>query len=572
MSISDLFWEDSNGEWTIASLLVREFYRAEKFTNELGPEELYYILHTLDIKERFAEYWDYPEFYERMGIKHGRYRIYGPGKKGDYAWAVGDLEGALRYYEESIRNGGHPGYAGKLRLCFCQRQFDECVDIFKKVCPPHSFYQEYQALLGRTGGDDFDFNKETNAVERKYKKKSPYFISSSEYMLQVIVFSSAHLLSADSELHEMISDYFEVSREEIDELAVSLYQNEKEFYRLKKRIEPKPVKTDGTISGSIKRGCTKRAEELCRKLLNYKDIIKETQNAVVNFLQQGREEVLDQIINIAPPFGIGDADAIIFRNVFAPILRQISELPKLQLVLMRRFNPICGYPEGMSVWHEDSQELLSEGDFVDVYRAIMLDADYEILSSDILLCMMNINWYEEALFVDLVFIRKHFEWCSILLERYIDAFDRTVLRDRSGYIVYLYEAYKYLLENYEDVKNKQAWVNEDLLAKAIKRLFGKDKVQQHARPIWLSPQHLDIYLPTYSLAIEYMGKQHYEAVEYFGGEKALTENKIRDERKAELCARRDVKLIYVTYNEDVGKRAREIFEMYNSDTQALENR
>lgn len=39
----------------------------------------------------------------------------------------------------------------------------------------------------------------------------------------------------------------------------------------------------------------------------------------------------------------------------------------------------------------------------------------------------------------------------------------------------------------------------------------------HYSTAWLGEQHIDIYIPSIMLGIEYQGKQHFEAVEFFGG-------------------------------------------------------
>jgi hypothetical protein len=61
-----------------------------------------------------------------------------------------------------------------------------------------------------------------------------------------------------------------------------------------------------------------------------------------------------------------------------------------------------------------------------------------------------------------------------------------------------------------------------------------------------------------------MGAQHYEPIELFGGSRALQETKARDERKRLLCERMGVVLVYVTHEEDIGRRAREIFEEFGA--------
>jgi len=87
---------------------------------------------------------------------------------------------------------------------------------------------------------------------------------------------------------------------------------------------------------------------------------------------------------------------------------------------------------------------------------------------------------------------------------------------------------------------------------------------RHAQPIWLEPQHLDIFLPELSLAIEYMGEQHYRPVEYFGGNEGFEATTARDERKSEICKKVGVNLVYVRFDDDIKKRVEQITSAYNS--------
>ena len=68
---------------------------------------------------------------------------------------------------------------------------------------------------------------------------------------------------------------------------------------------------------------------------------------------------------------------------------------------------------------------------------------------------------------------------------------------------------------------------------------------------WLGKKSLDFYLPEYQTAIECQGRQHFEATDFFGGMKGLSERQKRDKEKAELCENNGVKLIYFNYNEKI---------------------
>ena len=59
----------------------------------------------------------------------------------------------------------------------------------------------------------------------------------------------------------------------------------------------------------------------------------------------------------------------------------------------------------------------------------------------------------------------------------------------------------------------------------------------------------DFFLPEYKCCIEYNGKQHYEAVEYFGGIERFEEQKKRDNIKKQWCKDNNIKLIEIPYTD-----------------------
>lgn len=91
----------------------------------------------------------------------------------------------------------------------------------------------------------------------------------------------------------------------------------------------------------------------------------------------------------------------------------------------------------------------------------------------------------------------------------------------------------------------EGWVSETQLYYEIKGAFPELEVEQHSRPDWLRPQHLDIYIPAMATAIEYQGVQHDQPVAFFGGEEAFRKCQERDRRKQRRCKQQGVRLIYV---------------------------
>jgi len=91
----------------------------------------------------------------------------------------------------------------------------------------------------------------------------------------------------------------------------------------------------------------------------------------------------------------------------------------------------------------------------------------------------------------------------------------------------------------------EGWISETKLFYQLKDEFSEQVVLQHFKPKWLGRQHFDIYFPFLNIAVEYQGKQHFESVEYFGGNEAFKQNIIRDKRKKDLAFQNNCELIYV---------------------------
>lgn len=73
---------------------------------------------------------------------------------------------------------------------------------------------------------------------------------------------------------------------------------------------------------------------------------------------------------------------------------------------------------------------------------------------------------------------------------------------------------------------------------------------------WLKSKNklsLDFYLQEYKIAIECQGKQHFEPIEYFGGQKTFDEIVERDKIKKNLCLKNGVKILYVKNSDDIEK-------------------
>lgn len=66
--------------------------------------------------------------------------------------------------------------------------------------------------------------------------------------------------------------------------------------------------------------------------------------------------------------------------------------------------------------------------------------------------------------------------------------------------------------------------------------------------------HYDFYLPEYNVLIEYQGRQHYESVDYFGGDKKFREQQNHDQMKRKYAKDNGYNLIEVPYTEDTSEK------------------
>ncbi|SDJ36387.1 hypothetical protein SAMN04487926_14527 [Paraburkholderia steynii] len=97
----------------------------------------------------------------------------------------------------------------------------------------------------------------------------------------------------------------------------------------------------------------------------------------------------------------------------------------------------------------------------------------------------------------------------------------------------------------------EAWVSETELLYRVRRLLPGQEVIAHGQPRWLGRQHLDIWIPSLNVALEYHGVQHFRAIDYFGGDAAFAKGQERDRRKRELCKQNEVRLIEIAYDRNV---------------------
>lgn len=590
---SDGVWLKADGfTWALSSFVARALCQSDA----LAPAELYFVLVSLGIQDRLREYWDRPEFFAKAGmaeqaaesqrrssdarIQHSNGKCDPlPGcvccayhdwlsRAGDLYWASGNLEQARQHFQRCVDEADgrefvlSAGMDGLTRLYFVRDEYAECITAFRRACPPRAFYAQQRAMEMRQDAN-LDGGQRARAREelvRKFPGTAPYFVSQAKYMSRAIVVAALRSGGIDNELRDMLVDYFGIDSAQVDELAKALDRNDEAIAPLKKHMAPKPAGSGRTLPQLLTDGDTERARKVRDLLPQCPALVDAVSLLLDDFLASGDDACMDEVIAAGSSFGIAQADALVLAEALDSRSEYIAKFPKCRLALLRRFSPICRYPKY---------------DFLTDYLEVMRQIPVEIEPCDVIAAILDLQWYKTSYNIDntgpggtrggfgKTEISDDREWFEIVLRDHPRVFDRTGWSSRESAIGAMHQAYLFLRERFNDMRRDERWISEAQLGDALAALFGKSEVQRHASPPWLSPQHIDYFLPQYALAIEYMGAQHYQPVEVFGGARALEETRARDERKRALCERMGLALIYVTYEENIGRRAIEIHAQFN---------
>jgi hypothetical protein len=93
--------------------------------------------------------------------------------------------------------------------------------------------------------------------------------------------------------------------------------------------------------------------------------------------------------------------------------------------------------------------------------------------------------------------------------------------------------------------------NEILIFNYFKENFKDQDVLYQYKPAWLGRQIFDVYFKSLNVAIEYNGKQHYQPIGFYGGDKGF-ENLVRlDLLKRKKCLENQCILFEIKYDEDI---------------------
>jgi len=122
---------------------------------------------------------------------------------------------------------------------------------------------------------------------------------------------------------------------------------------------------------------------------------------------------------------------------------------------------------------------------------------------------------------------------------------------QGAFFQYMYDAEHAFRQERSMPFPETPWVSEAALLDLVRTIWPSAIHQW--RPPFLGLQSVDIYVPEIELAIEYQGQQHYEPIEFFGGEEGFRMTQARDNRKRALLKANNVQLLEWPYHIPLSK-------------------
>lgn len=123
------------------------------------------------------------------------------------------------------------------------------------------------------------------------------------------------------------------------------------------------------------------------------------------------------------------------------------------------------------------------------------------------------------------------------------------------------------LKGYGCSKCKKSRLVENIISKLEQENIQYTVEQTFDWLIYKKKLRLDIYLPKYNTAIECHGLQHFQPIDYFGGEESFKICQERDRVKHDLCKSNSIKLFYFSKDEmndyEFGRVYNDIDELLN---------
>jgi len=539
-------------------------------TGELSPWERLFIVNHLKVNVKVHE-CGLAALYMRCGcfseavaiyrkIKHWR-------KLGDLAWIMGNLDEAMEYYyhkedknSDIFRSG--PDYDRLFKLAFYRFDWNLIKELIVKVdlCFLPNFKK---TLMGNIS-----------------VSIQPYL----DIMLLGVI--NLNLLT-DKVILQKISDGFGIVEDVLIKTIIAKSTLEKsKIVALQKRMTPKIPCQQISFPEAASRGKTERAQHLAKFIHSADDLVLKARKCMKLFIENGDNQPLQLFVEIVTQPGVAAISQTVLFSVMendgydperASFERQV-ELYQCHPLMYKRYfgrllrakfrgdialtgdNLLTGIFQQMVSIDVDFMEKLGDDTQISFEKltscrdwAAMRLEDWLLDDGYLLVCEIKSLWLKGK--ADKVSkpwsSDKHYPEFPNEMKEWKDLMQR---------------CRNWLSQKWQHEIGINPWINETQVFELIKKAFKDKEVVRHAQPVWLAPQHLDVFVPDFSVAIEYMGEQHYCPVEFFGGQEGYFRTVERDKRKAEICMNLGIKLFYVRYDDDISACIKTILSQIQNKT------
>lgn len=480
-------------------------------------------------------------------------------KLGDICWIQGEVAAAKRHYL-TVESGAQsdrtqPDYDRLIKLAFWHEQWNEVVERFADVSFSEGF-SEGRVCCCNSETTARPFLEMLAIALLKLKQDTPANV--------LTVLSSAFGLSAKA-WSTFCSDPAFGQRSTVE--------------KIKKRCPPRPGKNPPlAVEGALARGHTARAIEVLTYINQCNDLVGEAQSHLEHYGNTGDYNSLQQFIEIVTRSGITSVSHSFLFSAMGNDSFTPPEAPPERMARLYGVHPI------MKKRHFGKLLQIKFEHHLPLTGTEIVTGLFQQMGS--LTAILEPESVQDFFgFGKLAYFR---DWAELRLTDWalgpgaeVTEAVANAWRERKAQPVrhplggdakkppetpramaewneLLNLAAKWLQTKWKREIGSTGWVSENQLYQLLKRQLKGMLVQRHAQPTWICPQHLDVFIPEASIAVEYMGRQHYEPVEFFGGVAGFQDLQDRDRRKQEACARHGIHLNFVKYDEDIGERAREI--------------
>ncbi len=489
-----------------------------------------------------------------QAIKHHR-------KLGGVAWILGDLRDAEDHYSDTSRGAQEyrtePDFDRLIRLAFFQEDWSLVMTRFAETAFSAGFAKG-QICCGRS------------CVPAK-----PFL-----EMLAVAQLALGRKLSPDIEVH--LRKAFKLSESEWKAfIQTNSFDKRSTIEKIKRRCPPSFSKIPKTTVESARaKGATSRAHRVLSYVASGDEVVKDAREHLKEFAQDGDERSLIGFVDLVTRSGvISVSHSVLFAAMWNESC-DLESVPPDRMIRLYGSHPIMNrrhFGRLLQLKFEHGYEITGGEIVTGLFQkmASIGEVLWPTPSKD------SFDSKRLTQFRDWAELRLN-DWIRTIgaehLARVVEVWRSGTAADvRSpfGGVVKERPATPRDMIEWKDLLSKAArwlckiwdreigvsqWVSENQLYQLLKRQLKPILVEQHARPIWIEPQHLDVFIPEASVAVEFMGEQHYRAIDFFGGAAGLNVVQSRDRRKQELCNNNGVELIYVRFDENIAERAAEIAE------------